>query len=505
MKLINCVFCLLFVVSSTIVYSRPPSGVESRQSSTMILDDENWVNANSILMFSSNVGWFAYDQGIVFDKYDGFYWPFTTIDDIVNGINSSTMVYAAGIWVGGVDSTTGDTLVSAASYGTDFWPGPMSGGSYIPGAETDPSYRVFKLYSDSLQSNPNTDYLEWPVNQGAPLDGTGKPKLIGSQTLWTVFNDAKYDSRQSFLGSDSGLSIEIQVTTWAMDTTGPEGMSVYSKYKLINKGPKLLKNFFISLWLDPDLGDLDDDLIGCDTLNDIFYCYNSGSDVVYGSSPPAFGAKLIQGPIVPSAGDTAYVDETAVPNYKNLGMYSFGRFTIGTDPLDYIWSYQYMLGLDAPNGGTPYPNGTRYAVPGDPVAGTGDLDFGPSDRRMMASFGPIRFLPNDTQQIIVKLGVGQGTSPINSITELKTVLNYTPPPSSCCIGIRGDLDGNGTNNTILDLNYLVNDIFRGGPASPCSIEADLNSDGSPSTILDLNFLVNDIFRGGPSPGPCESK
>jgi len=72
----------------------------------------------------------------------------------------------------------------------------------------------------------------------------------------------------------------------------------------------------------------------------------------------------------------------------------------------------------------------------------------------------------------------------------------------CCVGIRGDLNGDGNDNTILDLNYIVNDIFRGGPASTCPGEADLNGDGNPSTILDLNFIVNDIFRGGPTPGAC---
>ena len=76
--------------------------------------------------------------------------------------------------------------------------------------------------------------------------------------------------------------------------------------------------------------------------------------------------------------------------------------------------------------------------------------------------------------------------------------------AACCIGNRGDVNGDGNDNTILDLNYMVTDIFRGGAASPCPVEADLNSDGAASAILDLNFLVNDIFRGGAAAGPCET-
>ncbi|HEX2896551.1 MAG TPA: integrin alpha [candidate division Zixibacteria bacterium] len=74
--------------------------------------------------------------------------------------------------------------------------------------------------------------------------------------------------------------------------------------------------------------------------------------------------------------------------------------------------------------------------------------------------------------------------------------------SCCCLGNRGDFNGDGNNSTLLDLNYLVNDIFRGGPSAACAVEADLNDDSNSGTLLDLNFLVNDIFRGGPSAGAC---
>lgn len=72
----------------------------------------------------------------------------------------------------------------------------------------------------------------------------------------------------------------------------------------------------------------------------------------------------------------------------------------------------------------------------------------------------------------------------------------------CCVTPRGDCNGDGANGNILDLNYLVNRIFRGGPAVGCPKEGDCNSDGSNGNILDLNYLVNRIFRGGPAPGTC---
>jgi len=82
--------------------------------------------------------------------------------------------------------------------------------------------------------------------------------------------------------------------------------------------------------------------------------------------------------------------------------------------------------------------------------------------------------------------------------------NGIPPGDACCcVGIRGDANGDGSVlPNIIDLNYMVNRIFRGGPPYPCPKEADVNSDGGIGNIIDLNFLVNYIFRGGPLPGPC---
>ncbi|MCH7691502.1 MAG: hypothetical protein IIA17_10725, partial [candidate division Zixibacteria bacterium] len=286
-------------------------------------------------------------------------------------------------------------------------------------------------------------------------------------------------------------------------TAGAEDLSVYLKYKLINKSGNNYEGFFISMWFDPDLGNAGDDFVGCDTLNDIFFCYNDGSDTDYGTRVPAFGGKLIEGPITPSIGDTAFVDGQPVSNYKNLGMYSFfSLFNPGT-PISPRWTYQYMNGLDAQSGGTPLANGTRYMVAGDPVTGIGELDSYFKDAHMFVSFGPFDFAPNDTQQIVFKLGVGQGDDHLSSITSLKEVLNFKVSfEDTCCIGIRGDIDGDGDDNSFFDLVYLVDYIFRGGPAPPCPIEADLNFDGRSATALDLVYIIDDIFRGAPSPGPC---
>lgn len=74
--------------------------------------------------------------------------------------------------------------------------------------------------------------------------------------------------------------------------------------------------------------------------------------------------------------------------------------------------------------------------------------------------------------------------------------------SGCCQELLGDLNGDGIDINILDLTFVVDKIFRGGPSPACELEGDVNSDYTSCNIPDLTFIVDRIFRGGPSPGVC---
>ncbi len=110
-------------------------------------------------------------------------------------------------------------------------------------------------------------------------------------------------------------------------------------------------------------------------------------------------------------------------------MGSFNKYINGTDPHSAQQSYNYMQGLFSD--GTPYVfNGfvTRFFNSGDPVRGIGDLDYSPSDRRLMMSCGPVNFLPGDSQQLVIKFAAAQGPDRLSSVSLLKSYLsgNYTP-------------------------------------------------------------------------------
>ncbi|HEX2897018.1 MAG TPA: hypothetical protein VHP63_03100 [candidate division Zixibacteria bacterium] len=424
-KVILTFMALLLAVSA---FALAPQGGKFSQKAAQALDTDTWIDANSILMFVTNKGSFAYDQGGFFGKNDGLYYPFTSVQDIEDGANVTSVLFASGIWVAGVDNASGDTLVTVAEYSDDYFPGPIvdtAGGppTWTSGADVLSQYKVYKLYKDSLASNPNSDYTNWPVAQGAPVDSLGNPAMVGDQMCWSVYNDINPGPHVNDAASDSGLGVEIRQTTFAFDRADALANIVFTKLQIYNRGGRDLSNVKLTLWSDPDLGDAGDDFVGSDTVLSLAYCYNStNKDASYGSRPPCVGYDFFQGPLI-FTGDNA---DTATmwnfqkfPGYLNMPMTAMMMYRNGEDPASPTETYQYMSGLQAKLGGAPLANGTTFYAPGDPVTGTGDLDNNASDRRYMLTTGPFDFPPGDSTEILCAVVVGQGGDRLSSISVLR--------------------------------------------------------------------------------------
>ncbi len=244
--------------------------------------------------------------------------------------------------------------------------------------------------------------------------------MIGDQMCWAVYND--FDpAKVNDAGSSGQIGIEIRQTTFAFKREGALNNIVFVKFQAYNRGSKTMQNCYFSLWADPDLGGASDDLVGCDTSVSLGFVYNADNeDSDYGKRPPSLGYDFFQGPLV-YTGDVADTGTAwnfaKWPGYKNLGMASFNKYINGTDPSNYVEVYNYMNGLTID--GLPLDNGTKYSYPGDPVKGTGDLDFAPADRRFMQSTGPITFRPGDSLEILAAIIVGGGIDRKTSITVMK--------------------------------------------------------------------------------------
>ncbi|MDH4157477.1 MAG: hypothetical protein OEW00_09420 [candidate division Zixibacteria bacterium] len=127
-------------------------------------DKGKYIDPNYILMFVTNYGGFGRDLAGIFGNGYGTYYPYSGTEAIISGVNIKSPMYTAGLWLGG--KVDGQVRVAVAEYGSEYTPGPMADSSFQP--DINP-FRTYKLYSDSLASNPNYDYNHWPVSQGAPV------------------------------------------------------------------------------------------------------------------------------------------------------------------------------------------------------------------------------------------------------------------------------------------------------------------------------------------------
>jgi len=376
-------------------------------------------------------------------------------------------IYTAGIWLGGIHRSSNKLRVSNIDYATEYQPGPIltifnTTTNNIDGADlraSDPRYRLYKITKlDTLRNDQgnfistNPDFLEWPGDLGAPYEdrngdgrwtsGVDMPKFYGDMQIWCVINDLNILSH-SYLSTSQPLGVEIQVLSYAFNQIGLFNNAMFMRWRIINKSDAAYDSLYIGLWSDPDLGDANDDLPGCDSILNLGYVYNGddndASSNGYGSTPPAAGFDLLQGPNVPaSLLDSALWNGTWHRGYKNLTATSFTFTTNGTfssifDPVDGspdypAHAYDYLKGRM----GTvhrPLMNGSReikYWFSGDPVAGTGDLpsnfplgNFAPQDFRMLLSSGPFTLVQNDTQEVVSALIISQGYNRLSSLAQLK--------------------------------------------------------------------------------------
>ena len=308
-----------------------------------------------------------------------------------------------------------------------------------------------------------TDWNEWPANQGAPfkdVDNNGSydptvdiPGIPGaSQTIFIKYND---NLSASNYGSPP-IGMEISETYWAYSYSGALGNVIYKKVDMVYKGTPTsapnskIDSMYIVQWADPDVGNSTDDFAGCDTSLNLGYAYSSGAtDATYdgvGLAPPAVGYDFLQGvsKYTGNPNDSAIFNLQWRKGYKYINrkpMSSYAYFAAGgtwEDP-DFNYNgtlefYNLMRGfrpIPRYPSASPFPievadvtaDGT-FLLTGDPTATppTGKIDGsvdGPGDRRIMVTNGPITMNLGDTAQVVLALVYGLGDDNLSSIKALK--------------------------------------------------------------------------------------
>jgi len=310
---------------------------------------------------------------------------------------------------------------------------------------------------EQIYESYKRDWYEWPWLAGAPwvdVDGNGvyDPDVDeagfanADQVIWFKIDDAD-ESRALNLYGSPPIGLTVEVTIWGYrQPEAPLGQVFFKQYKIINTSGQRLDSMYIAQWSDPDIGDYTDDLVGCDSLLSLAFAYN-GKEIdkefaQFNLAPGAAGYDFVQGPLIPSVGDTARIGTKFKLNYKNLPMTAFGYFPTGNEEYDdpdlgvyrgTLQWYNLLRGyIPIPDVENPIPfthrktgKPTKFPVNGDPVTGEGDVDgvgsynFTYGARRMAMSSGPFSIEPGGTQYVTIAVIGGIGRSRLQSVQVLK--------------------------------------------------------------------------------------
>ena len=250
-----------------------------------------WVNANGLFAANPESG----HSGFEFPKGSG-----------------KTLVYSAGPWV--VGKMDGEIRTAGAYYSTEYKPG--------------------LILSDGTPDDPDLGkYIVHKINRGESvpqevIELGGPSEVIGDQMLYTVFNDADPRSHNSVWQTEP-IKLEAHLLVWGYAGSHEAfANTIFMQYEFINKNTLPLEQAYVGFYFDVDIGEAIDDYAGCDTTLNLGYGYNGQMvDEVYGQEVPCLGCDLLQGPLVPSIGDTAHFPDGRIfPDHKNLGMTAFVRY-----------------------------------------------------------------------------------------------------------------------------------------------------------------------------------
>lgn len=411
-----------------------------------------------LFLFSQNSNFLDINQVKTMMSPDGFmHWDPSTQNaqyEVPKGLGRHS-VYVSGVWLGGLDSVNNLYMSAQEYYGYDFWPGPLDSTNGTIDAATSLKYNKiwnirrykieeFKYYFalgmvQNGQYIPDSSIITWPahgtgnyssnlapfidVNGNGvydPITGGDYPDMKGDQMLYWILND----NLAAHTGSGGNpLKIEIHVSAYAFTCPQlPDSLQVLNyttlyNFKIINRGEKNYHDTYITYWQDLDLGNWQDNFLGCYPERNYIYAYNADSlddlPLGYGDHPPILSTIVLNGPNAEpndniDNNNNGTIDESGEKNLLS-GYLSFNGgccFPSGsaTSPVEH---YYYMTGRW--QDGTPMTYGgngyggtipTRHLYPDFPYDTSGWSAYTegnlPSDTKVHISSGPFSFASKDT-------------------------------------------------------------------------------------------------------------
>ena len=405
-----------------------------------------FMQGNNINTVVGTNGIFNYDKVTFSSSQPGFIWPAT-------GIQRLTAVYASGLWIGAKAGPQRELRLAASWFDSHYSPGNIPVIGQIPPSSvcSDPSWRGYyvqltdpALFNGGIryktaggrQYTFNYDsWANWPVQKGAPyveVNGipgyqpewngdrpgigngmTARPDEI-SFVVFMDYTDCTNQLHFSALAQPGGtlpLGVEVHQISF-MFNCNPLRDMFFTKYRIINKSALSWDSVYVSNLNDCDLGEPNDDMMGCDSVRNLSFQYNGDNDDAdYGNNPPAVGTRILQSPVkfTGNINDTVKLPYDTLAGYiltQQIGFNSFfgGASECLSDPDEAFRAYFFMTGRNGCN--EPLINfatgkQTRFRFSGDACQRTGWYDSIPEDKRTISSMGPTAMNPGDTQVIVL--------------------------------------------------------------------------------------------------------
>lgn len=378
---------------------------------------------------------------------------------------SKNSLFAGALWIGGIDQFN-QLKIAAQTYrqgGNDFWPGPLDSNGEIEEATCTQFDRFWEVKATEINefiavveaakagggssvniplSQIPTSIVAWPgknsevffgpngfelpINKNlAPFwDSDGDEKydprkgdypvinsevegVFGDQMIWWIFNDKGNVHTET---NGEAIGLEVNALAFAFATNDEVNNMTFYKYNVDNKSTFATDSTFFGQWVDPDLGQFDDDFVGCIPEEALGIVYNGDAqDGDYGNNPPMLGVDFFQGPKKFSIVDGEEVAE-------EIGMSAFvyynNDFTVTGNPETASHFYGYMAGVW--KDGQPFTCGGNarggselcdYMFPGDPTDSEAWSECSENntaaDRRFLQASGPFRLEPGAVNDVIV--------------------------------------------------------------------------------------------------------
>jgi len=349
-------------------------------------------------------------------------------------------LFNANLWMGGYDDQ-GQLKLAAQTYrqsGTDFYPGPIPEEGTTPAVDICSEYdKLFTVYGEDIDNfasiyNANNGVIEEvdipesmrnypgknnPFLQGkmylpqdrdiAPfydLDGDGDynpmngdhPSLengkpaFADQMIFKVINDAGNVHTES--GGEI-MKMEIGVMAYSFQTEDELNNATFFNYTLNYRGSSTLNDFYLGIFVDPDLGQWDNDYVGCIPDENIGYVYNGPEIDLEYETIPILGIQILEGM------KNEMDEEIKMTSF--LAYYN--DFSVNGNPETALQHYNYLRS-NWKDGSSVIDNNneeTTLMYPGDPsnTDEWSECNSGEqaSDKRFIMAMGTVNFEPGESK------------------------------------------------------------------------------------------------------------